>query len=57
MKSEDISSSDFRSNFSESLNRVRYGSDRLVICRNDKPVAALVNIDDLDIILGEIGEQ
>jgi prevent-host-death family protein len=38
---------DVKAHFSEFINRVAYGSERLVVLRRGKPVAALVSLEDL----------
>jgi prevent-host-death family protein len=37
---------EIKAHFSEFINRVRYQSERILIARRGKPVAALVSIDD-----------
>ena len=39
-----------RSTFSELLNNVRYGSDRVLIGRHGKKVAALIPVEDLRLL-------
>jgi prevent-host-death family protein len=39
-----------RALFTESLNRVNYRGERIVIKRHGRPVAALVPVEDLDLI-------
>ena len=39
-----------RKNFSELVNRVAYGKDRVVLTRRNKPLAALVPIEDIALI-------
>jgi prevent-host-death family protein len=39
-----------RNTFAEMVNRVRYGSDRVVILRRGKPVAAVVPVEDLRLL-------
>jgi prevent-host-death family protein len=41
---------DFRDNLSDLLNRVAYVGERVVLERRGKPVAALVSIDDLELL-------
>jgi prevent-host-death family protein len=46
----EISVAEARKNFSDALNRVAYGKERLRIKRRGKVVAALVPPEDLDVI-------
>ncbi len=39
-----------RRNFSDAVNRVAYGKDRVVLKRRGKGIAALVPIEDLELI-------
>jgi prevent-host-death family protein len=39
-----------RQEFADTLNRVAYGHDRIVLQRHGKSVAAVVPVDDLDLI-------
>ena len=39
-----------RKNFSDLINRVAYGKDRVVLTRRNKPLAAVVPIEDIDLI-------
>jgi len=39
-----------RQEFADTLNRVAYGRDRIVLQRHGKSVAAVVPVDDLDLI-------
>ena len=39
-----------RKNFSELVNRVAYGKDRVVLTRRNKPLAAVVPIEDIALI-------
>lgn len=39
-----------RNNFAETLNRVRYGGERILFARRGKPVAALVSAEDLALL-------
>lgn len=41
---------DFRKNISSILNWVGYGGDRFVITRHDEPVAAVVSMEDLQVL-------
>ena len=46
----EISISDVRDNLSEVLNRVAYGGERAVLRRRNKGVAALVSMEDLELL-------
>lgn len=46
----EIAVADVRKNFSDAVNRVAYGRERLVLKRRGKGVAALVPIEDLEMI-------
>lgn len=50
MKVKTINSSKARGSFSELLNEIRFGGDRIIVTRKGKAVAAIVPLDDLDII-------
>jgi prevent-host-death family protein len=39
-----------RKNFSDLINRVAYGKDRVVLTRRNKPLAAVVPIEDIELI-------
>jgi prevent-host-death family protein len=39
-----------RRNFSDLINRVAYGKDRVVLTRRNKPLAAVVPIEDIALI-------
>ena len=39
-----------RRNFSDTVNRVSYGGERIVLDRNGKEVAALVSVEDLELL-------
>lgn len=39
-----------RRQFSDTVNRVSYGGERIVLDRNGKEVAALVSVDDLELL-------
>jgi prevent-host-death family protein len=45
-----ISVADARSDLAELLNRVAYGKERLVITRHGREVAAIVPVEDLDLV-------
>ena len=42
--------SDARRDLSNTLNRVAYGGERIRLHRHDKDVAALISVDDLDLL-------
>ncbi len=46
----EIAVADARRNFSDAVNRVAYGKERLVIKRRGKGIAAIVPMEDLDAI-------
>ena len=46
----DISTGDARKNLAEILNRVAYAKERVVLTRHGRQVAALVPIEDLDLL-------
>ena len=46
----EIAIADARKNFSDAVNRVTYGRERLILKRRGKGVAALVPIEDLEMI-------
>ncbi len=41
---------EIRSNLAEVINRVAYGGERVVLQRRSKPVAAVVSIEDLELL-------
>lgn len=45
-----ISLTDARTNLSDTISRVQYGNERVVICRHDKPAAAVVSIEDKELL-------
>jgi prevent-host-death family protein len=45
-----LTASAARQNFSDILNRAAYGGERVIVHRGKKPVAAVVPIEDLDLI-------
>ena len=45
-----LSASEVRSDFAEILNRVAYGGERIVVRRSGKDVAALVSLEDLELL-------
>lgn len=42
-----VSVKEVRGNLAELFNRVVYGGERIIIIRHNKPVAAMISIDDL----------
>ncbi len=42
-----ISIAEIKSKFSEYISKTAYSNERYIITKRDKPIAALVNIDDL----------
>ena len=42
-----ISIAEIKSKFSEYISKAAYSNERYIITKRDKPIAALVNIDDL----------
>jgi len=48
--SENVPIADIKSKFSEYISQVAFSKKRFVITKGDKPVAALVNIEDLKYI-------
>jgi prevent-host-death family protein len=47
---DDITAADARKQWSELLNRVAYGGERVVVTRHGKQLAALVPVEDLRLI-------
>lgn len=45
-----ISASDARKNFSETLNKVAYAGERVVLHRRDRDIAAIISMDDLALL-------
>jgi prevent-host-death family protein len=45
-----IASSEARSEFSDLVNRAAYAGERVIVHRRKKPVAALVPIEDLELL-------
>lgn len=41
---------EFRDNLSEFLGRAQHGHERVTITRNGKPVAAIVSVEDLELL-------
>lgn len=47
---DDVPTAEARRNLAELLNRVAYGKERVVVTRHGKEIAALVPVDDLDLL-------
>jgi prevent-host-death family protein len=47
---ETVTTAAARKNFSDLINRVAYGKDRVVLTRRNKPLAAVVPIEDIALI-------
>lgn len=47
-----VSVTDARDNLSDTINRVQYGKERVVICRREKPAAAVVPMEDKELLDG-----
>ena len=45
-----MKASDVRQNFADTLSRVAYGGERIVLHRNRKPVAVIISIEDMNIL-------
>ncbi len=45
-----ISARDARDNWSATISRVQYGNERVVICRHDRPAAAVVTVEDKELL-------
>jgi prevent-host-death family protein len=45
-----LTASTARQNFSDIVNRVAYGGERIIVHRRKKPVAAVVPIEDLEFL-------
>ena len=45
-----IGIAEFRCNMADPINRAIYAGERIIITRDDKPVVALVNMDDLHLL-------
>lgn len=45
-----VSAVDARSNFSDIINRAAYGKERVVLTRRGKDLAAVVPVDDLELL-------
>jgi len=48
--SEAITTVSARQHFSDLINRVAYGKDRIVLTRRSRPLAALVPIEDIELL-------
>ncbi len=46
----DVSTGDARKNLAEILNRVAYGKERVILTRHGRQVAAIVPMEDLDLL-------
>jgi len=53
-KTSTVTASEARDGFSELVNRVEYGGERIVVTRHGKPIAALVSASDLAALEGGI---
>lgn len=45
-----LDATEARQEFAETLNRVAYGKDRVIVHRHGKPIAALVPIEDYELL-------
>ena len=45
-----MAATDVRKNFSETLNKVAYGKDRIMIHRNEKDLAVIVPLEDVRLL-------
>ena len=45
-----LTASAIRQNFADILNRAAYGGERIIVHRRNKPVAAVVPIEDLELL-------
>ena len=45
-----LTASTARQNFSDIVNRAAYGGERIIVHRRQKPVAAVISIEDLELI-------
>jgi prevent-host-death family protein len=45
-----LTASEARQNFSDILNRAAYGGERVIVHRGKKPVAAVVPMEDLEML-------
>ena len=46
----EVSAREARNNFSDTINRVQYGNERIKIQKYGKDVAAIVSLDDLQLL-------
>lgn len=46
----DVSTAEARNEFSELVNRVSYGKERRILTRRGKPMAAVVPLEDLEVL-------
>jgi prevent-host-death family protein len=46
---ERLPASEVRDNFADTLSRVAFGNERLILVRNGKAIAALISIEDLQV--------
>lgn len=51
MESEHIPVGEFRNNINEFVNQIRYQGKRFVIARHKKPVAAIVSVEDYELLM------
>lgn len=47
---DDVPTAEVRRNLADLLNRVAYGRERVVVTRHGKGIAALVPVEDLDLL-------
>ncbi len=45
-----VKTAELRANIADAVNRVAYGRERVVLTRRGRAVAALVSIEDLDVL-------
>lgn len=45
-----LSAAEFRNNTAETLNRVAYGKERIILGRRGEPIAALISLEDLSLL-------
>lgn len=45
-----MSAAQARGSFAEVLNRVSYGKDRVLVTRRNRPIAALVPLEDIELL-------
>lgn len=45
-----LSAAEFRNNTAKTLNRVAYGKERILLGRRGEPVAALISLEDLELL-------